>query len=138
MTDGVSKFKSALLRIKTHANDDHDGDVKENILPIFESLSKQEKIAILEDMVDTHFAEIEEIEDHRDDTVRAELELLKAKDDLKRSTVIRWLLISATIMTVLVFTVSAVKAVLELKDGDDITAFFKAAAELMAIVLGFS
>jgi hypothetical protein len=138
MTDGVSKFKSALLRIKTHANDDHDGDVKENILPIFESLSKQEKIAILEDMVDTHFAEIEEIEDHRDDTVRAEIELLKAKDDLKRSTVIRWLLISATIMTVLVFTVSAVKAVLELKDGDDITAFFKAAAELMAIVLGFS
>jgi hypothetical protein len=70
--------------------------------------------------------------------VRAEIELLKAKDDLKRSTVIRWLLISATIMTVLVFTVSAVKAVLELKDGDDITAFFKAAAELMAIVLGFS
>jgi hypothetical protein len=138
MTDDVSKFKSALKRIKSHADDDHDGDVKENILPIFEALTKQEKTAILEDMVDTHFAEGEEIEDHKADTVRAELELLKAKDDLKRSAVIRWALISATVVTVLVFSVAAIKAILELREGDDIAAFFKTAAELMAILLGFS
>lgn len=140
MSESTNKFKSALLRIRSHANDDHEGDIKENILSIFDSLTKQEKTAILEDVVDTHLAEDKEEmllkETEATDSVRAELELLKAKDEIKRNRYWRMVIFTMTIIVTLVFVAFAVKSIFNIGDPTNAAAFFSTASELMGIIFG--
>lgn len=133
--ENVNKFKTALRRIKDHAADDHDGNIKENILTIFDSLTKQEKTAILQDVVDTHLFGESEFEN--DSTkIKTQLELMKVKDELKKNRQTRTFFLAATGLVILGFTIYVVKAIFSISDPADPTTFFETAAQLMGVIFG--
>jgi hypothetical protein len=79
ITESQIKLRSALTHMKVFADDDHDGDMRENVIEIFNSLTKQEKIAILENVLDTHFTNA----DAEDFVVQNNLQILEMKDKMK-------------------------------------------------------
>lgn len=133
--ESINKFKLALRRIRSHAADDHDGNIKENILSIFDSLTKQEKTAILEDVVDTHLFGESEFENDKPD-IKTQLELMKAKDELKKNRQTRIFFLAATGLVIFGFTLYVVKAIFSISDPADPTTFFETAAQLMGVIFG--
>lgn len=135
MSEIASKFKSALQRIVSHAADDHNGDIKENILSIFDSLTKQEKIAILGDVVDRHLGEDSVLDNDRG-TIKTQLELMQAKDELKKNRQTRVFFIIATGFVIFGFMLFVIKAIFSISNPSDPVAFFETAAQLLGVIFG--
>lgn len=120
-----------MKRIKTHADDDHEGEVKENVLTIFDKLSTQEKQAILEEVVDTRMDE-ETTED--EDSMKTEIELMKAKDEIKRANQTRVLFIILAIGTMLMFFAFGILSAMRISDADDMGSYFNSLSTLLGVL----
>jgi hypothetical protein len=83
MVEEVNKLRQALVRIHSHADDDHAGDVHDNILAIFDKLSNTEKTAILKDVIKYYFDPDGNL---KEDTkpLKSELEVMKITDKIAK------------------------------------------------------
>lgn len=124
-----------MKRMKTHADDDHDGEVKENVLSIFDKLSSQEKQAILEEVVDTRMGE--EIEED-EDSMKTEIELMKAKDEIKRASQTRLLFIILAIGTMSMFFAFGILSAMRISDADDMSSYFNSLSTLLGVLFSSS
>jgi hypothetical protein len=83
MVEEVSKLRQALVRIHSHADDDHAGEVHDNILVIFDKLSNTEKTAVLTDVIKYYFDTDGNL---KEDTkpLKSELEVMKISDKIAK------------------------------------------------------